>query len=167
MRIKKRPAGLQTGQFKNDHCRKEAHRGRSRTQRGWKIEDGAFCQRVRPFPMARERRRSGIALSTSVSNTSVVSQRWRATALQDAGAFATSPLSRVASWSTPATRRGERESPLPGEEDLGDPHFTLNPIGANGVPSARRKALGPKFTVTVTPLAKAVCWTLWSGVRNR
>jgi len=43
---------------------------------------------------------------------------------------------------------------------------TREAIGARSAPSGILKAAEPKFTVTVTPLAKAVRWTERSGVRN-
>ena len=46
-------------------------------------------------------------------------------------------------------------------------HFTLKPIASSRVPSGSWKVVEPKFTVTVAPLAKVVCCTLRSGVRNR
>ena len=49
----------------------------------------------------------------------------------------------------------------------GELYFTWNPLGSKTVPSGNVNGVGPKFTVVVIPLAKAVCCTLRSGVRKR
>jgi hypothetical protein len=56
---------------------------------GTAVAQGAGCQRACPFPTAQGHRRFGTILCALVSNNGLVPKRWRATAVQDAGAFAT------------------------------------------------------------------------------